>query len=612
MTSKRAARLKAIKNQLNRLAKRMETMEALSRKLSWYRLTIFLTGFFLTILALAFLSSTTAWVAFGLTIGIFNIVAFYHRRLDRSLKRHRIWAEIKETHIARMNLDWSAIPLAPLRHSKAELPFENDLDITGERSLHHLINTAISNEGSYLLADWLRPKTPSLNSILFRQKIVAELTPLSRFRHRLLLSFRLISKDNLEGKKLLDWLNAKAPSDIIKKLLPVTSILIIINIILFSLNQWGNLPPVWVFSLFIYIVIYLYNSKTLNHFFESIFHLDEELGKFKHILKYLETYPFGKNKHLIQQCQPFLDPRVTPSKQLRKIKMLSAAIGLRMNPMMAMILNLVFPWDFFFACLVQKNREHVAKLLPAWLKTWFELEALISLASFSYLNPDYIFTEFSSEKSENEGAIFQAEKMGHPLIPPGQKICNDYSLNRLGDIDIITGSNMAGKSTFLKSAGVNLCLAYAGGPVDAKRFQTGLFRIFTCIKINDSIADGFSFFYAEVKRLKSILEALEDKNSLPVFFLIDEIFKGTNNRERLIGSRSYVAKTVGQRGVGLIATHDLELAKLAEQFPNIKNFHFREDVVDAKMVFDYLLRPGPCPTTNALKIMQMEGLPVDW
>lgn len=607
MTGKREARLKAIQNQLNRLAKRMQTMEALSRKFSWYRLTIFLTGLFFTILALAFVGSIAAWILFGFTIVIFNIVAFFHRRLDRSLKRHRIWAEIKETHVARMNLDWPNIPPAPIRSVKTELPFENDLDITGERSLHQLINTAISNEGSYLLADWLRPKTPSLDSILFRQKIVAELTPLSRFRHRLLLSFRLISRDNLEGKKLLDWLNAKAPSDIIKKLLPVTSVLIIINIILFSLNQWGNLPPLWMFSLFIYIVIYLYNSKTLNRFFESIFHLDEELGKFKHILRYLETYPFGKNQHLIQLCQPFLDPRVIPSKQLRKIKMLSAAIGLRMNPMMAVLLNLAFPWDFFFACLIQKNREKVTKLLPTWLNTWLELEALISLASFSYLNPDYIFPKFS-----NERPVFQAEKMGHPLIPPNQKICNDYALNRLGDIDIITGSNMAGKSTFLKSAGVNLCLAYAGGQVDARQFQTGLFRIFTCIKINDSIADGFSFFYAEVKRLKSILEALQEKDSLPVFFLIDEIFKGTNNRERLIGSRSYVAKTVGRRGVGLIATHDLELAKLAEQFPNIKNYHFREEVIDGKMVFDYLLRPGPCPTTNALKIMQMEGLPVDW
>ncbi len=142
-------------------------------------------------------------------------------------------------------------------------------------------------------------------------------------------------------------------------------------------------------------------------------------------------------------------------------------------------------------------------------------------------------------------------------------------------------------------------------------FHSSLFRLFTCIKINDSIVDGFSFFYAEVKRLKTLLDALHANHPFPLFFLIDEIFRGTNNRERLVGSRSYIQHLVGQNGTGLIATHDLELVQLADHFPEITNCHFREDVVGGKMVFDYKLRPGPCPTTNALKIMRMEGLPVE-
>ncbi|MFZ5519052.1 MAG: MutS-related protein [Candidatus Zhuqueibacterota bacterium] len=612
MREKQSARLNAITRQVQRLANRLTKMEAQRRRFSWYRLGIFLSGSFITILTLVWFNDTVAWSVAGITLVVFNIIAHFHRRLDRSVKRHQIWSELKTTQIARMNLDWRAIPPAPLRAQQVEIPFENDLDITGERSLHRLINTAVSDEGSYLLADWLRPRTPDLASIRKRQNIVAELAPLTRFRNRLLLTFRLISRDNLEGRKLTDWLAGAAPSGVIRKLLPVTSALIFINIILFLLNQWTSLPAIWLFSLFIYLIIYFSNSRTLHQFFDSIFHLDEELGKFKGILRYLETYPFGKNRHLIEMCQPFLQPGAAPSKQLRKIKWLSAAIGLRMNPMMAALLNLVFPWDFFFACLIQRSRETVAKLLPTWLNAWFELEALISLADFAYLHPDDVFPELTDSAGPDAPPVFHAEKMGHPLIPPRHKVCNDYALNNLGEIDIITGSNMAGKSTFLKSAGVNLCLAYAGGPVDARRFRSGLFRIFTCIKINDSITDGFSFFYAEVKRLKSILQALEERDSAPVFFLIDEIFKGTNNRERLIGSRSYVARVVGQRGVGLIATHDLELAKLADQFSSIHNHHFREEVLQGKMVFDYLLRPGPCPTTNALKIMQMEGLPVDY
>jgi DNA mismatch repair ATPase MutS len=181
----------------------------------------------------------------------------------------------------------------------------------------------------------------------------------------------------------------------------------------------------------------------------------------------------------------------------------------------------------------------------------------------------------------------------------------------LGEVVIITGSNMSGKSTFLRTLGVNLCLAYAGGVVCASTFQATLFRLFTCIRVSDSVTDGYSYFYAEVRRLKALLVELEQRERLPLFFLIDEIFKGTNNRERLIGSRSYVHALVGRNCMGAISTHDLELVKLADVLPEVKNYHFREEVIDGRMVFDYRLRPGPCPTTNALKIMQMEGLPVE-
>jgi DNA mismatch repair ATPase MutS len=170
---------------------------------------------------------------------------------------------------------------------------------------------------------------------------------------------------------------------------------------------------------------------------------------------------------------------------------------------------------------------------------------------------------------------------------------------------------MAGKSTFIKTLGINLCLAYAGGPVCARRLYAVPFRLDACIRITDSVTDGFSYFYAEVKCLKRLLEELKADNTLPLLYLIDEIFRGTNNRERLIGSRAYVKAVAGGNGVGFLATHDLELASLAETIPELSNYHFRDFVQDGRLVFDYKIRPGPCPTTNALKIMQMEGLPFE-
>jgi DNA mismatch repair ATPase MutS len=277
-----------------------------------------------------------------------------------------------------------------------------------------------------------------------------------------------------------------------------------------------------------------------------------------------------------------------------------------MNPVVGLLLNLVLPWDFIFAYLAAIYRQEVSRSLPAWFQSLTTLEALISLANLAYLNPNYSFPLIDPEAQP----VFQVEGLGHPLIAAQQKVRNDFQIRALGQVALITGSNMAGKSTFIKTIGVNLCLAYAGGPVDAISFHTLPFRLHTCIRISDSLTDGYSYFYAEVKCLKSLLGELAEEGG-PLLYLIDEIFRGTNNRERLIGSRAYLRAIAGMEGIGLVATHDLELTSLAEENPLLSNYHFRDEVEAGRLVFDYTLRPGPSPTTNALKIMAMEGLPGD-
>jgi DNA mismatch repair ATPase MutS len=295
-----------------------------------------------------------------------------------------------------------------------------------------------------------------------------------------------------------------------------------------------------------------------------------------------------------------------------------------MNPLLGLVLNLLTPWDFWVAWLADRQRRGMAGLLPSWLEAFHELEALIALGEFAALHPEYAIPTIRQVEDHTQNTpdllpseygsepVFVARRMGHPLLPPDRKVCNDLQIEVLGELLIITGSNMAGKSTFLRTVGINLCLAYAGGPVDAAALQTLPFRLYTCIRISDSLSDGFSYFYAEVKRLKGLLDALRpDPTGLPLLYLVDEIFRGTNNRERLIGSRAYVKALIGAAGIGLIATHDLDLATLAENQPQARNVHFRDEVAGEKLVFDYRLRPGPSPTTNALRIMQIEGLPVD-
>jgi DNA mismatch repair ATPase MutS len=200
--------------------------------------------------------------------------------------------------------------------------------------------------------------------------------------------------------------------------------------------------------------------------------------------------------------------------------------------------------------------------------------------------------------------------MGHPLLPAQTRVTNNAHLAGLGTVQLITGSNMSGKSTFLRTIGINLCLAQAGAPVCARRFEWTWCRLACCIRVDDSLEAGLSFFYAEVKRLKTILDATRERKAPPVLFLIDEIFKGTNNRERLIGSRAFITELTRGNGLGLVTTHDLELTDLAKTTPRLTNAHFQETVSAGALQFDYTLRPGPCPTTNALRIMELEGLPV--
>ncbi|MBW7879945.1 MAG: hypothetical protein H3C32_11610 [Anaerolineae bacterium] len=204
-----------------------------------------------------------------------------------------------------------------------------------------------------------------------------------------------------------------------------------------------------------------------------------------------------------------------------------------------------------------------------------------------------------------------ADAFGHPLIPAERKVRNPFHADADSAVTLLTGSNMSGKSSLLRAVGLNIVLAYSGSVADADAMRLGHFRLFTCIRVSDSVVEGLSYFYAEVRRLRALLDALDAPDGLTLFYLIDEIFRGTNNRERLIGGRSYIRALAERKALGIVATHDLELTALADSVPHVRNLHFRETITDGRMAFDYVLRPGPSPTTNALTIMRLEGLPVD-
>lgn len=585
-----------------RVDRRLEALNATSDRLTGWRALAFVGWLVAVVIAFNAGGQVAGNLALvGGLLGFMGLVRA-HRRVRRAIDRHVGWQAIRREQIARMRLEWDALP-APAFSAPADHPFATDLDITGAYSIHRLLDTTVSRGGGARLLDWLLTTAPDAETIARRQALIRELAPLARWRDRLTLTARLSeSRGKWDGARLLDWLSDDRRPPVSRGWLWALAGLALTTISLVIWEYFGGARNLWAFSLILYVLGSAYVLSRMGDLFRQALQARTELQQLEAVLRYLEGARYDAYPALRRLCEPFVSPAERPSAQLRRLSVVLAASGLRANPIFWFLVNIVVPWDVYFGWRLAESKGDLGRLVPRWLDAWYELEALNALATFAYLNPSYTFPRV--------GGVLNAVQVGHPLIPHESRVCNDFAFSTPDAAAIITGSNMSGKSSFLRTLGVNLALMNAGSVVAAASFEAGLFRLVTCIRVTDSVVDGISYFYAEVRRLKSLLNALSEPDTLPVFFLIDEIFKGTNNRERLIGSREYIRALVGGNGCGLISTHDLDLTRLADELPQVENYHFRETVADGRMVFDHRLRPGPCPTTNALRIMALEGLPV--
>ena len=249
---------------------------------------------------------------------------------------------------------------------------------------------------------------------------------------------------------------------------------------------------------------------------------------------------------------------------------------------------------------LESLKKKSGKLIKTWLDTIGEFEALSSLSNLRYDNPDWTFPKITDKPY-----YIRARDMGHPLITEN-RVCNDLKIDGPTRALLITGSNMSGKSTYLRTAGINLVLAYAGGPVCAKEFHCNIFYIYTCMRVSDNLEKNISSFYAELLRIKEIVD--ESKRS-KVFFLLDEIFKGTNSHDRHEGAKILIKRLLDNNAIGLISTHDLELGVLErESSGKVRNYHFKEYYKNREIHFDYKLNPGISTTRNAMYLIKMVGI----
>ncbi|MEP0006809.1 MAG: hypothetical protein ABJ387_12225 [Balneola sp.] len=602
---------KLFEEHIARIDRKIELYTKLSSRISGARLTIFMLTLLFAFLASARLNDLVySVILIGAVIAFLNLMG-RHKKVEQFIEKLGFLKQIKEEQIARLELNWDGIPFRNInRDNFLNHPYAQDLNIIGKRSLFQLMDTSIYEGSSNVLSGLLLNQSREVEPIKKRQQLIQELAPLQLFRDKLrveaLFTKSKTGRYEWSMEQMLDWLRLPKKTGFILPLV-IMVILSVSNVTLGILAIIGKLSSVYVVISFVgYLTALKFTGDKVKGLFDAAFQMEKLLGSFSNILSHVERFKASDDKEISQFLKVYQKEDEKPSVILKKVRRFAIAASVQKNQVLGPLMNLVIPWDLYFSMRLENLKEELEPKITKWLAKFYELEALNSMANFAFLNDDYSFPTFDKDTE----ALFKAEELGHPLIPENQKVANDFEVYPGKDLFLITGSNMAGKSTFLRTVGINLVLAYSGAPANARSLNTGLYRIFTSINVNDSLGDGLSHFYAEVKRLRELLDELNKDEDQPLFFFVDEIYKGTNNKERYAGSAAFLREVAGKNGIGMVSTHDLELADLESEIGALSNWHFVESIEGGKMSFEYKLKSGPCPSTNALEIMRIEGLPV--
>jgi MutS domain V len=529
----------------------------------------------------------------------FVFLAVLHGRLLRAVTDCSRGIRFYERGLARLNGTWAGSGASGDRFLEPAHPYARDLDLFGRASLFQLLCTARTRAGEEALARWLlAPATPE--GVRGRQAAAVELSDRLVFREKL----STLGEDLEAGVRpaqLVSWGEGKTlfPSRAIHVLAPVLATAWVLSLIawqVWGMSEWLVLATV---------VNLGFSYRVRMRLGESAHAVEEAGGDLKllsQVLTAFENEEFTSPRLLQLQAQ-LKQQGMPPSRAIVKLNRLVEFLESAHN-LFVRLLDFVIFYRLQFVFAAENWRRRFGPSLRVWLESVGELEALAALGGYTYEHPEDVFPEFVEH-----APCFEAEALSHPLIPRDRAVQNDIRLDRDLQLLIVSGPNMAGKSTFLRGIGVNAVLAQSGAPVRAVRLKLSPLAVTASICVLDSLEGGISRFYAEINRLKLIMDLT--RGTVPVLFLLDELLSGTNSHDRLIGTRSIVMKLVERGAVGLVSTHDLALTAIPEEIglPAV-NCHFEDHLEDGQLRFDYKLYPGIVQTSNALPLMRSIGLEV--
>jgi len=530
-------------------------------------------------------------------IALFVVLVIAHRRVVTALNMAKRAVSVYSRGLARMEDRWAGSGETGEEFKDPLHPYAEDLDILGEDSLFQLLSTARTNMGKQHLARWLLTHA-EVQKIQERQAAVAELKPRLDFREDLAVSGeseRIAAKP----EALIAWAQEESGLKDGRWWAAGLAVLSIAALVFGFMVMWTP----FVISLLINGIITSRARHRLEKIFAGVGDTHKDLDSLALLLERIEVEKF--DSPMLKQLQArLLTHGQPPSACIARLDTLADLDDSRHN-WFVRIFDIPLLYSMQIAFALERWRRTYGSGIEAWLDVVGEIETLTSIAAYAYEHPLDSFPEFAQLDDQ---ICFHGDALGHPLLPADKCVRNDVRLGGKSQVLLVSGSNMSGKSTYLRVVGINAVLAMMGAPVRATRLRLSHVAVGASMRVSDSLQRGISHFYAEIKRLRQVVDL---SSSQPALFLLDEVLQGTNSHDRRVGTEGVLRTLIRNGAIGLVTTHDLALTSLEQVFPeHVRNAHFQERFEDDRLSFDYCLRPGVVTTSNGIELMKSIGLDV--
>lgn len=535
-----------------------------------------------------------------LCVVVFVGLIAWHGRILAGLQRARAAVKYFDHGLARLDDRWAGTGPTGERYLDADHPYAADLDLFGNGSLFQLLSRAKTRLGEDELANWLI-SPPDIATISARQQAVEELRSHCDLRESLALLDAKVH-DDFDQNELREF-GDHTPLPIaagVRALAVVLALVTVSGLILWLFL--GYRISYFVFPLLLEIALAACFTQQIRRALQNADMANSGLAMLSQVLNLIEAEQF--KSPLLSELRTRLNTDgQPPSDRIARLDRLARLLRDSVQNQLFFPVAFVLLLPLHLLHAIERWREEVGPRLQDWLNVVGQFEALVSLSGYAYEHPADPFPELTDE------LLVVGEALGHPLLPASQCVRNDVHLGGAHALMMISGSNMSGKSTLLRTIGTNVVLALAGAPVRAKSLRLPLVQLGTAMRISDSLQDGRSLFYSVVRRLKNVVDLTSGKR--PLLFLLDEILQGTNSHDRRVGAEGVIRKLVADGAIGVVTTHDLALTDIVSSLPDkAVNCHFEDHLEQGRMTFDYRIRPGVVQKSNALELMRMMGLDV--